>query len=86
MALAWRRLAHTQVCFVFVFGCFLLQIFQVFAFQMNRDKWNSYVVPYVPTFMDGWTPDASFFPDEKEENKRSNVMNFKFYEFFSVDS
>jgi hypothetical protein len=53
---------------------------------MNRDKWNSYVVPYVPTFMDGWTPDASFFPDEKEENKRSNVMNFKFHEFFSVDS
>lgn len=52
---------------------------------MNRDKWNSYVVPYVPTFMDGWTPDASFFPDEKEENKRSNVMNFKFHEFFSVD-
>ena len=25
--------------------------------------------------MDGWTPDASFFPDEKEENKRSNVIN-----------
>ena len=44
-----------------------------FCRVIDRDKWNSYVVPYVPTFMDGWTPDASFFPDEKEDNKRSNV-------------
>ena len=45
-------------------------------FEFGRDKWNSYVVPYVPTFMDGWTPDASFLIDEKEaESKRQSVMS-----------
>jgi len=40
-----------------------------------KDKWNSYVVPYVPTFMDGWTPDASFFIEENKEpeTKRPSV-------------
>lgn len=36
---------------------------------LNREKWNGYVIPYIPTFMDGWTPDASFFPEEKEEKR-----------------
>jgi len=40
------------------------------AWRTPKDKWNSYVVPYVPTFMDGWTPDASFFVDDKEVEKR----------------
>ena len=43
----------------------------LFCYLIDRNKWSSYVVPYVPTFMDGWTPDATFFPDE--DNKRSNV-------------
>jgi len=46
------------------------------AWHTPKDKWNSYVVPYVPTFMDGWTPDASFLIDEKEaESKRQSVMS-----------
>ncbi|XP_046459343.1 epidermal growth factor receptor kinase substrate 8-like isoform X1 [Daphnia pulex] len=56
------------------------------AWHTPKDKWNSYVVPYVPTFMDGWTPDASFFPDEKEENKRSNTEMTRYSNEFFYDS
>lgn len=46
------------------------------AWHTPKDKWSSYVVPYLPTFMDGWTPDASFFIDEKEvEAKRQSAMS-----------
>ncbi|XP_057374617.1 epidermal growth factor receptor kinase substrate 8-like [Daphnia carinata] len=56
------------------------------AWHTPKDKWNSYVVPYVPTFMDGWTPDASFFPEEKEENKRSNTEMTRYSSEFFYDS
>lgn len=56
------------------------------AWHTPKDKWNSYVVPYVPTFMDGWTPDASFFPEEKEEPKRSNTEMTRYSSEFFYDS
>lgn len=37
------------------------------AWRTPKEKWNSYVAPYLPTFMDGWTPDPSFFADEAKE-------------------
>lgn len=50
------------------------------AWHTPKDKWNGYVAPYIPTFMDGWTPDASYFPYEKEEPKRApEVSRYEYY-------
>ncbi len=77
MALPWRRLAHSKVI-AYLFRLNIQKKSSEFIILVDdRNKWNIHVVPYVryvPTFMDSWTPDASFFSDEKQDvHEHSNV-------------
>lgn len=53
-------------------------------YSLNKDTRNNCLVSYVPTFMDGWTPDASFY-EPTIENHLENFSSDLFAAFVNTN-
>ncbi|XP_065569111.1 epidermal growth factor receptor kinase substrate 8-like isoform X2 [Artemia franciscana] len=45
------------------------------GWNIPREKWNGYVPPYHPTFLDGWTPDYSVQHEEQDNKPPSSLRS-----------